>query len=97
MSQTTVTSTQFTLNVRDVLKGLLMAVLTPVILIISQSVNAGSLVFNWHSIAIAALSGGLAYLIKNFFTAPQVIMTDVPKETVQQVKEGTAEPKILTK
>ena len=57
------------LNWKDILRGLLMAVLTPSVLIIQQSVSAGSLVFNLHQILMAAVAGGLAYLIKQFFTA----------------------------
>jgi uncharacterized membrane protein len=39
--------------------------------VIQQSLNAGTLVFEWNSILVAALAGGVAYLTKNFFTAPQ--------------------------
>jgi hypothetical protein len=45
-----------------------MAVLTPIVYTIQTSLEAGSLVFNWKAIVLAALAGGLAYLIKNFFT-----------------------------
>lgn len=57
------------LNLNDILKGLLMAVLTPVIVVVQQSLEAGIFVFDWKSIGVAALSGGVAYLVKNFFTA----------------------------
>ena len=57
------------LNLNDILKGLLMAILTPVVVIIQQSLDAGLFVFDWKSIGLAALSGGVAYLVKNFFTA----------------------------
>lgn len=97
MSTTTVTSTQYTLNLRDVLKSLLMAVLTPIIFIVSDSVNAGSLIFDWHKILIAGLAGGLAYIVKNFFTPSQLVMTDAPKETVQSVKDGATELKVMPK
>lgn len=58
------------LNGKDILKGLLMAVLTPVVLIIQQSLEAGNLTFNWKQIGMAAIAGGLAYLVKNFFSTP---------------------------
>ena len=58
------------LNWKDIVKGLLMAVLTPCILIIQQSLDAGNLVFNWKQIGMAAIAGGLAYLVKNFFSTP---------------------------
>ena len=56
------------IGTRDFLRGFVMAVLTPVFVIIQQSLDAGILTFNWTSIAMAAVAGGVAYLVKNFFT-----------------------------
>lgn len=58
------------LNWADFGKGLIIAVLTPVLVVIQESVSAGTLTFNWSAIGISAIAGGVAYLIKNFFTAP---------------------------
>lgn len=60
------------LNWRDFLRGLAMAVLTPAVLIIQQSLEAGNLVFNWKSIGMAAVAGGVAYLVKNILTKPDL-------------------------
>ncbi len=59
---------KYTLKTRDFIKGALMAILVPAIYIIQSSLDAGVLTFNWKQIAIASISGLLAYLIKNFFT-----------------------------
>lgn len=59
------------LNWRDIVKGLLMAILTPCVLIIQQSAESGTMTFNWHQITMAAIAGGIAYLVKNFFTVPK--------------------------
>lgn len=75
---TTSTSKQFSLNLNDFWKGLLMAVLLPVFTIVLQSLNAGSLVFDWHSIEVAALAGLISYLVKNFFTPSQTKITPPP-------------------
>ena len=64
------TSKFLSLNTKDILRSLLMAVLTPVVVIVQQSLELGSLVFNWHQLGFAAIGGGVAYLIKNFFTVP---------------------------
>jgi len=64
---------QGTLAWRDVARGFIMAVLTPMVLIIQQSVEAGILTLNWHSIGMASIAGGLAYLVKNFFEPTKVI------------------------
>ena len=84
------TSNQFTLNVKDLLKGLLIAVIAPVFTVIMNSLNAGSLEFNWKAIAITALSAGLAYILKNFL-APAAIIIDAPPAQVQAVKDGDAQ------
>lgn len=58
----------FELGWRDFFRGLAMAVLTPIVLIVQQSLEAGTLVFNWKSILMAGIAGGVAYLVKNLFT-----------------------------
>ena len=64
------TSKFLALNWADILKGLLMAILTPAVVIIQQSLELGILIFDWKSIVNASIGGGLAYLLKNFFTKP---------------------------
>lgn len=61
-------SSIFTLNTGDFLKGLIMAVLSSVITVIYQTIEAGSLVFDWKAIGTMALTAGLAYIMKNLFT-----------------------------
>jgi hypothetical protein len=58
----------FTLNSSDFLKGLIMAVLSTVITVVYQTVEAGSLVFDWKAIGTMALTTALAYIMKNLFT-----------------------------
>lgn len=65
-----VQSKLFSLNWNDVLKGLLMAVITPAIFLIQQAIQNGGFVFDWQKIGMAAVAGGIAYIIKNFFTPP---------------------------
>ena len=45
-----------------------MAILTPAVVIIQQSLELGILTFEWKSIVTASIGGGLAYLLKNFLT-----------------------------
>jgi len=61
-------STFLTLNNNDFLKGLIMAVLSTVITIVYQTVEAGSLVFDWKAIGTMAITSALAYIMKNLFT-----------------------------
>ena len=61
-------STFLNLNSTDFIKGLIMAVLTTVITVIYQTVEAGSLTFDWKAIGTMALTSALAYIMKNLFT-----------------------------
>jgi len=65
------TSNLFKLNFNDISKGLLMAVLLPVISIVQQSLSAGILVFDYKTMVTTAVGGLLAYLVKNFVTNSQ--------------------------
>lgn len=53
----------------DIGKGVVMAILVPALLIVQQSLDKGELTFNWKAIAMAAVAGGVSYLIKNFATS----------------------------
>lgn len=61
-------STFFNLNSNDFIKGLIMSVLSSVITVVYQTVEAGSLTFDWKAIGTIALTSGLAYIMKNLFT-----------------------------
>jgi len=61
-------STFLNLNSSDFIKGLIMAVLSTVITVVYQTVEAGSLVFDWKAIGTMALTSALAYIMKNLFT-----------------------------
>lgn len=86
-TSTSTTSKQFSLNGKDLLRGLLVAILSPIFTILIESLNQGSLTFDWKAIAAVGLSAGLAYLLKNFLT-PSTIVVSAPSDTVQSVKDG---------
>lgn len=56
------------LKMGDWERAFVIAIITAPLTIILQSVNAGSLVVNWKTILAAALSGGIAYILKNLGT-----------------------------
>ena len=76
-------STFASLNIRDFLKGFVIAVIVPALLAIQQSLAAGEITINWKALGITAIAAFIGYLIKNFFT------NDVPAavETVQKAEE----------
>lgn len=74
------TSNFLSLDFKDFVQGLVMAILTPAMLIVQQSIESGVLIFNWHSIAMASVAGGIAYLVKKFFTQPKEVNSLVDAE-----------------
>jgi len=74
---------KYSLSKLDWIKSLVMAALVPAIYIIQSSLAAGEMKFNLKEIGIAACSGMVAYLIKNFFTdsvkqAEKIIASNEP-------------------
>lgn len=67
------TSPLFTINWRDAVKGLVLAVGTPVLLAVERLLDAGKVDFSWKTLAMVGIGGGVTYLIKNFFTGQQSV------------------------
>ena len=61
-------STFLNINLNDLVKGLILAVLTSVLTIVYSTVEAGSLAFDWKLITTTALTSALGYLLKNLLT-----------------------------
>jgi flagellar biosynthesis protein FliQ len=61
-------SSFLTLNTRDFVKGLFIAVITAVITVVYTTIQTGTLSFDWKIISTTALSAALAYIMKNLFT-----------------------------
>jgi hypothetical protein len=97
MAQTSTTSTQFSWNLSDILKGLVIAVILPVLTIIQNSIQAGSFTLDWKNIGLMAIGGFIAYMIKNFFTPSAIVIKNAPPTTVAAVKSGTVEMKAVAK
>lgn len=94
---TTTTPGLFNVNLRDFLRGALIAVLSAPVTIITQSLDAGSLKFDWKTIGIVCLSAFISYVVKNLLTPAEVIITNASKEEVKAVKDGVAEATIIAK
>lgn len=58
----------FSLKLNDWLRGLLLAVVVPVLLAVQQSLSEGSLTLNWKQLGMTAVASLVAYLVKNFLT-----------------------------
>jgi hypothetical protein len=67
------TSALFSLDLKDLSKGLLVAIGGAIITAIQTTIQAGSLAINWHSVGTVALAAGLSYLAKNFLTPAKTV------------------------
>lgn len=67
-----ITSRFFSLNTRDFLRALLLAILAPILVAIQEWAdamkNGTEAVLDWKAMLMAAVGAGLAYLLKNLFT-----------------------------
>lgn len=75
MAKKRIVSKKGELQWRDIVRGALIAALTSALLIIQQSLDAGLLVFEWQSISMAAIAGGVSYLLKNWLIEPSKEIT----------------------
>ena len=57
-----------TVKLSDWWRGLFIAVATVPLTIIYQYISSGVLTFDWKAIATAAMTGGIAYILKNLST-----------------------------
>lgn len=67
------TSSLFSLDLRDLGKGFVVAVGGAVIAAIQSSVQAGCFAINWKTVGSVAIAAGLSYLGKNFFTPAKTV------------------------
>lgn len=67
------TSDKFSLDLKDLAKGLIVAAGGAAIVAIQNALQTGTLNFNWKNIGLTALAAGLSYLAKNFFTPAQIV------------------------
>lgn len=70
-------SKKYSLNIHDIVRGCLIAALTAALTVVQSSIDAGELAFNIKEISMAALGGGVAYLLKNWLIEPTKEITEI--------------------
>lgn len=59
------------INLKDLLKGFIVAVVMAILTAVYTAIEAGNLAFTWEffkPVLITGLGAGIAYLLKNLFT-----------------------------
>jgi len=83
MAEKVLVSKQFSLEARDFLKGLIMAVGVPVLTIVQELIPH----YDINIIYKAGISAIITYLLKNYFAAPQVTTIQSSNEKAVSVGE----------
>lgn len=86
---------QFSLKVKDFIKGIYLAVIVPALVTVLEVVQAGSFDLDLKSIGLISVSALAAYLLKNFFTPTEVVVTE-PKANTVKMASGK-DPKLHPK
>ncbi|HEV3223936.1 MAG TPA: hypothetical protein VGZ90_13700 [Puia sp.] len=81
MATVATTSKKFSLVLNDFWKGLIVATLTTPITALYTSLQAGKFTIDWKQEGAMAVIGLLGYLIKNFLTPAQTVITGIPVGT----------------
>lgn len=87
MANKVILSEQFTLSLRDFIKGLIVAVISAIVPLIQETIKQGELSFNWKAIGVTALGAFVAYIAKNFLEGPKVITTYNSNEKASEVAQ----------
>lgn len=88
---------RYSLKLRDFLKGALLAIITPVLYVIQDSIQRGELTLNWKNIIMTAIGGFVAYLIKNFFTDEVKVAQKIIEKHEEKQAEKVSDAKEIVK
>lgn len=72
----TTTSSIFSINWQDAIKGFIVAAISAPLTLIYTSLDAGTFTLDWKKIGLIAATAGLSYIVKNFLTPSTVVSTN---------------------
>lgn len=84
--QKVIESKQFSLQWRDLLRGGIIAAISPVFTILIQSLQAEDLIVSWKSILNVAIIAFLTYLSKNLLEPTKIIVPTSSVESAEVAK-----------
>jgi hypothetical protein len=85
-------SKKFSLDSSDWLRGLGIAVATPVLIAVQRVIDAGKMDFSWKSLLMAGIGGGVAYILKNWLFEPaKTVVTSDTNTKAENVAEKVKE------
>jgi len=91
-NQQVTTNKQFSLNLKDGIKGLIIAVGTPVLYMLQELIPG----WNLDPLSKAAIAATVTYLLKNFFNKNEIVVTGITKETMESAKTEGISVRVTT-
>lgn len=79
---------QWSLQGRDFIRGLVIAVISPVFTILIQSLQAEEVTVNWKSIMNVAIIAFLTYISKNLAEPTKAVVSAPTPEVIDNVKQA---------
>lgn len=83
------TSRQFTVNLRDIARGLILGIIVAVFPVIQEAVdtwvNGGEFIINWRLMVDAAWKASTAYIALNFFSNSKLLTVPDKGEDIKDV------------
>ena len=86
MADVQVTSKQYSVNWKDILKGALVAVGMVILTPVEEALRTGGKI-DWTIVGGAAVTAFVTYLVKNFFT-PAAVQKTIPNDQVADIKQA---------
>jgi len=85
-------SKKYTLQIGDALRGLGIAVATPVLMAIQRIAETGHMDFSWKTLMMAGIGGGVVYILKNWLLEPaKTIITSDTNQKAENVADKVKE------
>ena len=91
MAERIIVSKKFSLQLRDYLKGLGIAVVTSTLTALQGVFESGVLKIEWKTILAVAIGAFIAYVGKNFFAPPSVRTVYKTNNTAKEVAKTITE------
>lgn len=96
--QKTVTSEKGTVNLRDILRSLVVAFLTAVFSILYSTLlpeDATFMDIKWMAVLKQGVTAAMGYLVMNVFSSSKIVVVNPDKQDLQAVKTGESDIRVL--
>ena len=77
------------LNLQDAVKALILTVITSVLTIVYEGLIKGGAI-DWKAVGVIALTTAVSYILKNWLSPTQIVISNPTATSVQKVDDGAS-------